>query len=82
MVNPNCEYKHKNSNMLVNAEVFAPMVGSKIKHNTNLFSCTYFSGIHTKSDLIQLGYGVNDVAFGFSRHKFRELMDCRYLFQK
>jgi hypothetical protein len=46
------------------------LLGSKVKHNLNLFSCTYFSGIQVSSDSIKLGYGVNDVSYGFSSHTF------------
>jgi glycosyltransferase involved in cell wall biosynthesis/SAM-dependent methyltransferase len=37
--------------------------GVPTKHNTNLFSCTYFSGIQIIGGRVILGYGVNDVDF-------------------
>jgi len=49
------------------------LLGSRIKHNTNLFSCTYFSGLQIAHKSIKLGYGINDVGFGFSRHDFGDL---------
>jgi hypothetical protein len=42
--------------------------GSRIKHNTNLYSCTYFSGLQVQDDLIRIGYGVNDIDYGASIH--------------
>lgn len=50
------------------------MFGNRIKHNTNLFSCTYFSGIQWKENELKLGYGINDLEFGFSSHKLHELI--------
>lgn len=49
------------------------LLGSRVKHNTNLFSCTYFSGLQIASKSIKLGYGINDVGFGFSSHDFGDL---------
>jgi hypothetical protein len=49
------------------------LLGSRVKHNTNLLSCTYFSGIQITGDMISLGYGVNDVDYGFSIHKYTDL---------
>ena len=54
---------------------FKSLFGSKLKHNTNLLSCTYFSGIQVSNGSIKLGYGVNDVEFGFSSHKLVELAE-------
>jgi len=51
------------------------LLGAKIKHNTNLFSCTYFSGLQASKDCIRLGYGINDVGFGFSKHTIGQLSD-------
>ena len=42
--------------------------GSRIKHNTNLHSCTYFSGLQVQGDLVRIGYGVNDIDYGASVH--------------
>ena len=52
---------------------FQSLWGSKTKHNMNLFSATYFSGLQASSDSIRLGYGVNDVESGFSKHQPEEL---------
>ncbi len=42
------------------------LLGSWRKHNPNLISCTYFSGIaHTESEII-LSYGINDLTYGFA----------------
>ena len=49
------------------------MFGSRIKHNTNLLSCTYFSGIQISGNMISLGYGVNDIGYGFSTHNFTDM---------
>jgi len=48
--------------------------GSKTKHNHNLFSCTYFSGIQIIGGKAVLGYGVNDVEFCSSRHLLKDFM--------
>ncbi len=50
------------------------ILGSAVKHNTNLFSCTYFSGLQASDSGITLGYGVNDVDFGFSTYGLGELL--------
>lgn len=45
----------------------ASLLGSKIKHNKNLLSCTYFSGISPVADNhLVVGYGINDVDFSFA----------------
>ncbi len=49
------------------------ILGSDIKHNSNLFSCTYFSGLQASNGSIKLGYGINDTGFGFSAHNLNEL---------
>jgi len=49
------------------------LLGARIKHNTNLFSCTYFSGLQASGDLVKFGYGINDITYGFSAHRFDEL---------
>lgn len=49
------------------------LMGSEIKHNTNLFSCTYFSGLQAAEDFLILGYGVNDVESGFARLRINAL---------
>jgi len=52
---------------------YESMLGDPVKHNPNLFSCTYFSGIQTSGRTIRLGYGINDVDYGFSRHDVGDL---------
>ena len=49
------------------------MFGAKNKTNPHLLSCTYFSGIQASHDSLELAYGVNDLDFGFSTHKYEEL---------
>ena len=72
-----CTFNFKNKEIVIGKDWLAhslgSMLGNRIKHNTNLFSCTYFSGIQAANDVIKLGYGVNDVEFAFSKHKLREL---------
>jgi len=51
------------------------LLGSKIKHNTNLFSCTYFSGLQIFDGSVTLGYGVNDIEPDFSKYKIEDLLD-------
>ena len=48
--------------------------GSGVKHNSNLLSCTYFSGLQASDSGITLGYGINDVDFGFSSYGSRALL--------
>jgi hypothetical protein len=50
------------------------LLGSEVKQNTNLFSCTYFSGLQASGAGIKLGYGINDVDFGFSTYRLGELL--------
>ncbi len=73
-----CTFNFKNKEMKIGddwlAHSLASMFGSRIRHNTNLFSCTYFSGMQVTNDIVKLGYGVNDVEYGFSKHKLRELI--------
>jgi len=42
------------------------LLGSRVKLNKNLISCTYFSGIDELEGEIILSYGVNDTAYGFA----------------
>lgn len=48
--------------------------GDQTKHNNNLFSCTYFSGIQIVDGKVLLGYGINDVDYGFSKYSLCEFM--------
>ena len=49
------------------------LLGSRTRHNTNLLSCTYFSGIQATGERLSLGYGVNDVRACFSTHRITDL---------
>lgn len=42
---------------------FRSLLGTKIKHNKNLISCTYFSGLLHINESIFLSYGINDIDF-------------------
>lgn len=41
------------------------LFGSMKKHNKNLISCTYFSGLSFDQNMITLSYGINDLASNF-----------------
>jgi hypothetical protein len=45
------------------------LLGHFPRHNTQLISCTYFSGIQIREKKMTLGYGVNDVKARFSTHQ-------------
>jgi len=45
---------------------FRALLGSRVKHNKNLLSCSYFSGLRITPDGVQVGYGINDVDFAFA----------------
>jgi hypothetical protein len=45
------------------------LFGEDSNSNTNLLSCTYFSGIQNFGGHIKLGYGINDIDLGFSKWK-------------
>lgn len=42
------------------------LFGSWRKHNPNLISCTYFSGIARNGDDVILSYGINDLTYEFA----------------
>lgn len=42
------------------------MLGDRVKHNKNLISCSYFSGLDVDGPCARISYGVNDVSYGFS----------------
>ena len=42
------------------------LFGSDVKHNSNLHSCTYFSGIQATPEETLVAYGINDVDYGFA----------------
>jgi hypothetical protein len=42
------------------------LFGDSIRHNPNLLSCTYFSGLVVVNDRALIGYGINDVSAGFA----------------
>jgi hypothetical protein len=48
------------------AHSLSALLGDRVRHNPNLQSCTYFSGIMVSDDRAVLGYGINDVAAGFA----------------
>lgn len=50
------------------------LMGSRLKYNKNLLSCSYFSGLYLVNDNAQLGYGVNDVTFHFSEISLGSLL--------
>lgn len=50
------------------------LLGAKKKHNTALLSCTYFSGLQISQGSVRLGYGVNDVTYGFSKINLEHLL--------
>jgi hypothetical protein len=49
------------------------LCGSKTKHNPNLFSCTYFSGLSFHNSKILMSYGINDIDFNFSEISYNIL---------
>ncbi|EEE37689.1 hypothetical protein RKLH11_1525 [Rhodobacteraceae bacterium KLH11] len=42
------------------------MLGDQTKHNPNLISCTYFSGLSVTADKVLVSYGINDVDFSLA----------------
>jgi len=52
---------------------FESLLKCKPKHNENLFSCTYFSGLQVNSIKVTLSYGINDTEYGFSTHEINDL---------
>ncbi len=55
------------------AHSFIALFGARKKHNKNLISCTYFSGVCTHGDKLVLGYGINDVDCSFASLKITDL---------
>jgi hypothetical protein len=49
------------------------LLGDSPRHNPNLLSCTYFSGLAVAGDRAVLAYGVNDVSAAFAEVPLREL---------
>jgi hypothetical protein len=45
---------------------FRALFGDDIRHNRNLLSCTYFSGLIVADGRTLIGYGINDVAANFA----------------
>lgn len=43
---------------------WSSVLGSRVRHNPNLWSCTYFAGVAVHGEQVLLGYGVNDVRPG------------------
>lgn len=52
---------------------YRSLLGSRIKHNRNLISCAYFSGLEMVEDQVIVGYGVNDVSFSFAAWNLHQL---------
>lgn len=52
------------------------LLGDTRKHNPNLISCTYFSGISVLNKVALLGYGINDLDYGFSEVPLRYWYDA------
>jgi len=50
------------------------LIGNRIKHNKNLISCTYFSGLYIENETLHLGYGINDITFNFAEIKLENLL--------
>ena len=46
-------------------------LGSTTKHNKNLISCSYFSGLGKINDKFVTSYGINDVDFSFAELSFK-----------
>lgn len=49
------------------------LIGSGVKHNKNLLSCTYFSGIEARGDKTLLSYGINDTGWSLSEVEWASL---------
>jgi hypothetical protein len=45
---------------------YKSLLGSKTKHNKNLISCTYFSGLNVIDNQLIASYGINDIDFNFA----------------
>ncbi len=65
-------YQTSTSNLKM-AHDFSSLFGARTKHNKNLISCTYFSGICMHEDELLLGYGINDVTYSFATLKTTDL---------
>lgn len=48
------------------AHNFISLFGARKKHNKNLISCTYFSGVCSRGEEVLLGYGINDINYSFA----------------
>jgi hypothetical protein len=61
----------KNSNAVVHPKrlfhSYKSLLGSKIKHNKNLISCTYFSGLMLYDKYFIVSYGINDITFDIKK---------------
>ena len=55
---------------------FSSLLGTIKKRNTNLISCSYFSGFSFKENenLIILSYGINDYNFAFASIPFKSII--------
>lgn len=55
------------------AHSISSLWGSLNKHNKNLISCSYFSGLQIKDNMAYLGYGINDINFSLRKTNFKKL---------
>jgi hypothetical protein len=46
---------------------YKSLLGAKKKHNSNLLSCTYFSGLFIRGNDFVVSYGINDVDFSIKK---------------
>ncbi|MBW2998472.1 class I SAM-dependent methyltransferase [Candidatus Woesearchaeota archaeon] len=76
-----CEFDFQKKKIKINksslVHSYGSLLGDKIKHNTNLFSCTYFSGLQVRNNKLFLGYGINDVSFGFSSLRLKDFFKLK-----
>nr|WP_319517575.1 hypothetical protein [uncultured Martelella sp.] len=49
------------------------MLGSRIRHNRNLISCTYFSGLRISEGRALLSYGINDTDFNLAETSYEDI---------
>ena len=49
------------------------MLGASKKHNPNLLSCTYYSGLVANDTTALISYGINDLDFSFAEVTKSEL---------
>lgn len=52
---------------------YRSLLGSRLRHNANLWSCTYASGLDIEDGKATISYGVNDTNFSVASIPWREL---------